>query len=162
MPPITFQILHRLSASIPCIAELAVVLTIHFLSTLSTEVLSHLVLSGQPPIARVNCCFLLGSVIAAIGGLGWLCAKDHVLVMTGPYVLVRHPGYLFGQLSVLKMSLCGWLGMTVMGVVIGVWPGAMQNVLDVARCRSEDALLRAQFGKERERVPYRMIPSVYY
>ena len=62
----------QLLASIPCIAELAVVLMIQFLSTLSTEVLSHLVLSSQPPIARMNCCFLLGSVIAAIGGLGWL------------------------------------------------------------------------------------------
>ncbi|KAN0079846.1 hypothetical protein V8E55_009412 [Tylopilus felleus] len=191
--PTAFPILHRLSASIPCIAELAVILAIHFPSTLSTEVLSHLVLSGQPPTAHVNRYFLLGSVIAAIGGLGRLWCfralgrhfthhlavrKDHALVTTGPYALVRHPGYLFGQLSALGMSLviaspgsfmrrCGWLGTTVGRVVIGVW--AMQNVLgwvlSVARCRSEDALLRAQFGEEWERyarrVPYRMIPNVY-
>ena len=166
----------QLSASIPCIAELVVVLAINCPSTLSSEVLSRLVLSGQLPTSSVNRYFFLGSVIAAIGGLGRLWCfralgrhfthqlavrKDHKLITTGPYAFVRHPGYLFGALSGFGMSLiiaspgsftrqCGWLETTSGRLVIGVW--AMQNVmgwvLSYARCRSEDALLREQFREE--------------
>ncbi|KAF8130125.1 hypothetical protein EV363DRAFT_1335151 [Boletus edulis] len=192
--PATWPILHRLSASTPCFAELVVLLAIDYPSPLSSEVLSRLILSGgRPPISRVNCYFLLGSVIAAIGGLGRLWCfralgrhfthqlalrKDHELITTGPYAIVRHPGYLFGQLSALGMSLmigspgsfmrrCGWLGTTVGQVVVGVW--AMQVVLgwvlSLARCRSEDTLLRKRFGERwdgySQRVRYRMIPGVY-
>ena len=183
----------QLSASIPCIAELVVALAVTCPSTLSSSVLSRLVLSGQLPTPSINRYFLFGSVIAAIGGLGRLWCfralgrhfthhlairKDHKLVTTGPYALVRHPGYLFGALSALGMSLviaspgsftrrCGWLETGFGRLVIGVW--AMQNVLgwvlSYARCRTEDALLREAFREEWDRysrrVRYRMIPGVY-
>ncbi|KAH0833862.1 hypothetical protein J3R83DRAFT_11029 [Lanmaoa asiatica] len=191
--PAMFPILHRLSASLPCIAELAVVLAVNYPSTFSSKVLSWLVLSGKLPTSNVNRCFFVGGVIAAIGGLGRLWCframgrhfthqlavrKDHRLVTTGPYAIIRHPGYLFGQLSALGMSLmiaspgsftlrCGWLETTLGRFVIGVW--AMQNVLgwvlSYARCQSEDALLREHFREEwdgySQRVRYRMIPGVY-
>lgn len=170
-----------------------VVLAVNCPSPLSSEVLSRLVLSGQLPTSNVNRYFLFGSIVAAIGGLGRLWCfralgrhfthqlavrKDHKLITTGPYALVRHPGYLFGTLSALGMSLmiaspgsftrrCGWLETTFGRFVIGVW--AVQNVLgwvlSYARCRSEDALLRERFREEwdrySQRVRYRMIPGLY-
>lgn len=183
----------QLSASIPCIAELAVILATNYPHPLSSAVLSRLILSGQLPTPHVNSCFLFGSVIAAIGGLGRLWCfralgrhfthhlalrKDHKLVTTGPYAIVRHPGYMFGQLSAFGMSLmiaspgsftrrCGWLETTFGRIVIGVW--AVQNVLgwvlSYVRCQNEDALLHEHFGevwsKYSKRVRYRMIPGVY-
>ena len=162
-------------------------------STLSSKVLSRLVLSGQLPTSSVNSCFLGGAVIAAIGGLGRLWCfralgryfthqlavrKDHKLITTGPYAIVRHPGYMFGMMSASGMSLmiaspgsftrhCGWLGTSFGRVVIGVW--AMQNVLgwvlSYMRCQHEDGLLRARFREEwdgyAQRVRYQMIPGVY-
>lgn len=183
----------QLSASLPCIAELAVALAVNYPSAFSSEVLSRLVLSGQLPTSSVNRYFFVGSIIAAIGGLGRIWCfrtmgryfthqlavrKDHKLITTGPYAIVRHPGYLFGALGALGMSLiiaspgsfthrCGWLGMAFGRLVIGVW--GFQNVLgwvlSYARCQSEDALLREHFREEwdsySQRVRYRMIPGVY-
>lgn len=168
-------------------------LAVSYPSTFSSKVLSRLVLSGQLPTSRVNYCFFVGSVIAAIGGLGRIWCfrtmgrhfthqlsvrKDHKLITTGPYAIVRHPGYLFGSLGAFGMSLmiaspgsftrrCGWLNTTFGRVVIGIW--AMQNVLgwvlSYARCQSEDGLLREHFREQwdsySQRVRYRMIPGVY-
>ena len=207
--PTLFPILHRvwflnlcgdkkltylqLSASIPCIAELAVILAMNYPSTLSSRVLSLLVISGQLPTRSVNACFFGGAVFAAIGSLGRLWCframghnfthqlairKNHQLITTGPYAIVRHPGYLFGAMSALGMSLmmgspgsftrrCGWLETTLGRIVIGVW--TMQNVLvwvlSYMRCQHEDVLLRERFGVEwddyAQRVRYRMIPGAY-
>lgn len=183
----------QLSASLPCIAELAVVLAMNCPSTFSSNVLSRLVLSGQLPTSSANPCFTCGAIIAAIGGLGRLWCframgrnfthqlavrKDHTLVTTGPYAIVRHPGYMFGMLSASGMSLmiaspgsftrrCGWLETTFGRVVIGVW--AMQNVLgwvlSYMRCQREDVLLRGRFQEEwddyAQKVRYQMFPGVY-
>jgi len=191
--PTLFPILHRLSASIPCMAESAVILAMNYPSTLSSKVLSRLVLSGQFPTCSVNACFFGGAVLAAIGSLGRLWCfrtmgrhfthhlairKHHRLITTGPYAIVRHPGYMFGAVSALGMSLmigspgsfirqCGWLGTTLGRLVVGVW--TMQNVLlwslSYIRCQHEDAFLRGHFREEWEdyahRVRYQMIPGVY-
>lgn len=104
--------------------------------------------------------------------------RDHKLITTGPYAIVRHPGYMFAALGTLGMSLiiaspdsfthrCGWLDTTLGRVVIGVW--GLQNlllwVLSAHRCQCEDVLLRGRFRGEwdsySQRVRYRMIPSVY-
>ena len=183
----------QLSASIPCIAELAVLLAADHPSPFSSKLLSHLVLTGDLPTPYANPIFVCGAVIAAIGGLGRLWCfralgrhfthhlavrKDHRLITTGPYALMRHPGYFFGTLSGIGMSLmiaspgafvrrCGWLDTVLGRVVLGVWAG--QNVLgwvmSYIRCRTEDELLRARFREEWDayagRVRYRMVPGAY-
>lgn len=170
-------------------------LATHYPSVLSSEVLSRLVLPDhQLPSTHLDRFFLAGTVLVAIGGLGRLWCfralgrhftytlavrKDHALVTTGPYAIVRHPSYLSATLGMLGMILvvaspgsfvqrCGWLnGQTFGTVVAGAW--AVQNVLVWvffgARCRREDAFLRECFREEWDkysrRVRHRMIPGVY-
>ncbi|KIK93801.1 hypothetical protein PAXRUDRAFT_828604 [Paxillus rubicundulus Ve08.2h10] len=191
--PAMFPILQKLSASIPCVAELAVVLAVNYPSTLSSCILSRLVLTDRLPTFSVNRYFVAGSILAVAGSLGrlWcfqalgrhftheLALRDqHQLITTGPYAIVRHPGYMFGCISSLGMSLiiaspgsftlrCGWLKTIFGKTVIGIW--AMQNilgwVLSYARTRSEDAMLRERFREEwvrySQRVRYRLIPGVF-
>ncbi|KIJ61730.1 hypothetical protein HYDPIDRAFT_115543 [Hydnomerulius pinastri MD-312] len=191
--PVVFPVLQRLSGCIPCLAELAVVVAANYPSDLSSTVLSRLVLSGQLPTFTVNRVFVAGSVLAIAGSLGRLWCfralgrhfthqltlrKDHQLVTTGPYDIVRHPSYLFGTMGALGMSLimaspgsftltCGWLQTGFGKTLISIW--AMQNVLgwvlSYARTKSEDVMLRARFAEEWDRysrrVRYRLIPGVF-
>jgi len=190
--PAIAPVLLQVTASLPCIAEVAVLVAARYPSAFSSEVLSRLVLSGQLPTMQINRYFLAGSVLAIVGSLGRLWCfrtlgrhftyelslrKDHKLVTTGPYAIVRHPSYLTWALSVLGLSFviggpgsfvrqCGWLG-TSPGMLFGsVW--AVLSVLVwmvcVDRSRREDAFLREHFREEWERyakrVRYRLIPGV--
>ncbi|KAF9228215.1 ICMT-domain-containing protein [Gyrodon lividus] len=191
--PAVFPILQKLSASIPCVAELAVLLAVNYPSTLSSKILSGLVLSDQLPTFSLNRYFVAGSILVITGSLGRLWCfralgrhfthqlalrKDHQLITTGPYAIVRHPGYLFATISALGMSLiiaspgsftlrCGWLETAFGKAVIGIW--AMQNVLgwvlSYARTKSEDGMLRVRFREEwdsySQRVRYRLVPGVF-
>lgn len=81
----------------------------------------------------------------------------HRLIATGPYRLVRHPGYLGEITSVLGMSLALssliGLAMTVLLVPLLIW-----------RMGTEEEMLLAQFGDEyREymRRTKRLIPDIY-
>ena len=81
----------------------------------------------------------------------------HTLVTTGIYGVIRHPSYL----GLLVNSL-GWALAFRSGV--GVLLAALAIVPVVARIRSEEALLHAQFGGEYEAFrarTSRMIPGVY-
>ena len=83
--------------------------------------------------------------------------RGHRVVDTGPYSIVRHPGYA-GLLVVPPLS----------GLALGSWlaaaVGAIMSALVVRRVLFEDAFLRqhlAGYGAYAERVPHRLIPRVW-
>lgn len=114
-----------------------------------------------PSVARAVCAIALEvlgiitgtSAVAALGKQWRVEAalnRDHVLVKTGPYRLVRHPIY--------ASMLCMFLAVVLM--VSSWWKGAIALILFVAgteiRVRTEDKLLASRFGPSfesyRERV----------
>ncbi|KAF5323718.1 hypothetical protein D9619_012951 [Psilocybe cf. subviscida] len=106
--------------------------------------------------------------------------KDHYLVTSGPYGIVRHPGY-----TGLLIANSGWflwhlsrgsffmsgLGLerTLLGkAAVGVWGlSTMGGILyaTLGRLKKEDDVIKKEFGKEWEewarRVPYMLIPGIY-
>lgn len=104
--------------------------------------------------------------------------KDHRLVTTGPYSVVRHPGYTGGALSFLGMVLWyaapgAWMRESGIWGVKLAWPVLVPifGILCIPflsmwrRMPKEDAILRNEFGKEWDvwasNVRYRIIPYVY-
>jgi protein-S-isoprenylcysteine O-methyltransferase Ste14 len=105
--------------------------------------------------------------------------KDHRLITTGPYSIVRHPSYTaitITSLGVVYAMLgpgswlreCGWPDTRVGQALAGLWAG--YNIftslrLCWMRCPAEDRVLREQFPEEwnvwAKRTPYRLIPFVY-
>ena len=103
----------------------------------------------------------------------------HELIVTGPYSIVRHPGYT----GLLLFSL-GWFLWNVMpgswiwesgilstvGGALIVTAFSIFNIMEISvmtlgRMSLEDAALKKQFGKEwdewAKRVPYSIFPGVY-
>src|SRR3954452_12014450 len=83
--------------------------------------------------------------------------RGHTLVTSGPYRLVRHPGYVGGILA----SACG-------GVGLGSWwslvPLAPFAALFVRRTAVEDRMLCADldgYAGYAERVRYRLVPGLW-
>jgi protein-S-isoprenylcysteine O-methyltransferase len=65
--------------------------------------------------------------------------RDHALVTTGPYRLVRHPIYA-GYLGLLLGAGVGLLNVCL----LALWPLSLLGIL--AQARAEEELLRAKFG----------------
>lgn len=183
----------QVSGLIPCVAEIAVILAAYFPSPVSSRILSNLVHTGQLPDMMPNRYFILGIIFVFMGCLGRLWCfrvmgrhfthqlslrKDHALVTTGPYDIVRHPGYAASLIASLGISLIyaspgsfirssGWLSTYFGRVVFGVWilQLILSGVLSCARSISEDAMLRKHFKEEwvewSKRVRYRIIPGVF-
>ena len=101
--------------------------------------------------------------------------KDHKLVTSGPYAVVRHPGYTGLTMCVVGVALsliapgswimeCSGVGNAVVypAVVLG---GAYLLSLVCRRIAEEDEVLRREFGGEweawRAKVPYKLIPGAY-
>jgi len=190
--PTISPVVYRVCASLPCMAEAAVMLAARYPSWLSSEVLSRLVLSGQLPDTPIDRYFLAGCVLIVIGSLGRIWCfrtlrhqftyelsvrKDHTLVTSGPYAIVRHPSYVSAGLSALGLMLvitgpgsfarrCGWLETTFGKLFVGSLAAIIMLLWLVAcsRCRREDGLLRERFREEWDRysrtVRYWMIPGV--
>jgi protein-S-isoprenylcysteine O-methyltransferase Ste14 len=84
--------------------------------------------------------------------------KDHELVTSGIYSVVRHPSY-----AGLFVSALGW------GLAFRSAAGVLLAVLMIppllARIRSEEALLHSQFGAQygayRARTPSRLVPGIW-
>jgi protein-S-isoprenylcysteine O-methyltransferase Ste14 len=84
--------------------------------------------------------------------------KDHELVTSGIYSVVRHPSY-----AGLFASALGW------GLAFRSAAGVLLAVLMIppllARIRSEEALLHSQFGAQygayRARTPSRLVPGIW-
>jgi protein-S-isoprenylcysteine O-methyltransferase Ste14 len=81
----------------------------------------------------------------------------HKLVTSGVYGVIRHPSYLGLLINSLGWALAFRSGVGVLLAVLTIPPL-------VARIRSEEALLRSQFGREYEAYcarTSRLIPGVY-
>ena len=104
--------------------------------------------------------------------------KDHELIVSGPYAVVRHPSY-----TGMVMTVIGWfpwqlgegswvmvsgfwnmtLGRTLVMLFIGVILTLFYVVLE--RTSREDVALRKRFGTKwddwAKRVPYSILPGIY-
>jgi protein-S-isoprenylcysteine O-methyltransferase Ste14 len=83
--------------------------------------------------------------------------RDHHVVTSGPYAIVRHPGYL---------SVCfSYLGMVLMlGSPWALIPYALELAVLVARTALEDRLLQAELPGYREyaqQTRFRLIPGIW-
>ncbi len=83
--------------------------------------------------------------------------RGHRVIDTGPYAIVRHPGYV-GML----------LGMPISGLALGSWIaeliGAVVSLLSLRRVVVEDAFLTRNldgYAEYADRVTYRVIPGVW-
>ncbi|THU97055.1 hypothetical protein K435DRAFT_663343 [Dendrothele bispora CBS 962.96] len=104
--------------------------------------------------------------------------KDHHLVTTGPYSIVRHPSYT--AMLILSLGICvlcasggSWMREskflhTVPGELITAAWFLLYSRLIVSlflRVETEDELLRRQFGNEwnewERRVPWKLVPGIY-
>lgn len=84
--------------------------------------------------------------------------RDHELITTGPYAVVRHP--LYSAVAVLWLATA--LGM-VNWLLLALWP-AMLAIMILVPMRQEDDLLRTKFGPEYERYARRtsrLIPGIW-
>ena len=83
--------------------------------------------------------------------------RGHVVCDTGPYKIVRHPGYLGGILSPFAMALA----------LDSVWtliPATAAVVIAVVRTALEDRTLQKELPGYREyadRVRYKLVPGIY-
>ena len=83
--------------------------------------------------------------------------RGHVVCDTGPYKIVRHPGYSGGVLSPFAMALA----------LDSVWtliPATAAVVIAVVRTALEDRTLQKELPGYREyadRVRYRLVPGIY-
>jgi len=87
------------------------------------------------------------------------CAESHqVLISTGLYRLVRHPGYAGILLSILGLQ-----------AIVGTWLAVVSTLFVIltvpVRIRVEEEMLLERFGPEytayRSRTRYRLLPGVY-
>lgn len=83
--------------------------------------------------------------------------RGHRVIDSGPYAIVRHPGYA-GLVVVPPLSglaLGSWLAVAI---------GTVMSLMVLTRVRFEDAFLRQHLDGYRaytERVPHRLIPGVW-
>jgi protein-S-isoprenylcysteine O-methyltransferase Ste14 len=172
-------------------------------SALSKAIINHLVRSDDPQraltqIGSLSPTFIAGSLLSIMGGLlrthcyrtlGKMFTfelsirKEHKLITSGVYGIVRHPGYTGGISVLLGFLLCSlsrhsWL-VAFSLLALGQAESMMANVLGCAwismfvmfgvglvrRMNDEDVMLEQNFGKEwkewAERVPWRLVPWVY-
>ena len=105
--------------------------------------------------------------------------KDHELIVSGPYSIVRHPSYtglmmMFGGLFPWYLGKGTWvmesgLWNTMLGKLLVVMYFGVLNTLGfyllLERISKEDKALRDQFGKKwddwAKEVPYSIFPGIY-
>jgi protein-S-isoprenylcysteine O-methyltransferase Ste14 len=83
--------------------------------------------------------------------------RGHVVVATGPYQYVRHPGYVGWMLMTLAMPLA-------LGSLWAFLPSGIALLIMVGRTVLEDATLLSELPGYAEyalRVPYRLVPWVW-
>jgi len=165
-------------------------------STRSSNVLPALVACaalGASKI-RVTPLFLVGWFFSLLGGLIRLTCyralgnlftfelsirKNHRLITSGPYAIVRHPSYTGLIMTILGYSLChlsggSWLrecsGLSLDGtvgrVLISMWAAGGVFAISViaGRTNKEDTMLKNEFSDWdhwARQVPWKLIPFVY-
>jgi protein-S-isoprenylcysteine O-methyltransferase Ste14 len=83
--------------------------------------------------------------------------RGHRVIDTGPYAIVRHPGYVGFMLFFVGSALC-------LGSLWALIPAGLASALLLLRTRWEDQTLRAELPGYREyaqSVPYKLIPGVW-
>ena len=83
--------------------------------------------------------------------------RGHKVIDTGPYALVRHPGYVAACLLFMGMPLA-------LGSLWALIPAVLSCLLLVVRTILEDRTLREELSGYEEytqRVRYRLIPGVW-
>ena len=83
--------------------------------------------------------------------------RDHTVVSSGPYALIRHPGYAGLLLAGLALPFA-------LGSIWAVLPAALGSLFFVARTSREDRTLRDGLTGYREyqaRVRWRLMPGVW-
>jgi protein-S-isoprenylcysteine O-methyltransferase Ste14 len=83
--------------------------------------------------------------------------RDHHVVASGPYAIVRHPGYLGACLSNLGMAL-------MLGSPWALILYALELVVTVIRTALEDRMLQAElsgYAQYAERTRFRLVPGVW-
>jgi len=83
--------------------------------------------------------------------------RGHAVIDTGPYSLVRHPGYLGGFFTAMGMALS-------LGSLWALIPAGLASLLLILRTQWEDQTLQAELPGYKEytqQVRYRLIPGVW-
>jgi protein-S-isoprenylcysteine O-methyltransferase Ste14 len=83
--------------------------------------------------------------------------RGHRVIDTGPYAVVRHPGYVGFTLLFLGAPVC-------LGSVWALIPAIAASALLVVRTRWEDETLQAElpgYAEYARRVQYKWIPGVW-
>ncbi len=123
------------------------------------------------PVAWWVCGIGYVLVIAGMAGLTWAESvnkffeptvriqtdRGHTVVDTGPYAIVRHPGYVSGFLVFIGMPLA-------LGSLWALIPAILIGPLLVLRTIWEDQILREELAGYQEytqRIRYRLIPGVW-
>ncbi|PBK73812.1 hypothetical protein ARMSODRAFT_931083 [Armillaria solidipes] len=160
---------------------------------LSRSVLSALVVTGSADQIRITPLFLLGILLTTLGGyIRYRCYQElgrlftfemsiregHELIRTGPYTVVRHPGYsgvicaILGIVlwhassgswartcGALEMTSCRFLALTFLVLVTTIAVGLLR------RMPKEDEALKKEFPEEwanwAAKVPHKLLPGVY-
>ncbi|KAF8239239.1 hypothetical protein L208DRAFT_1449941 [Tricholoma matsutake] len=175
------------------LAEIVAVMAKVSTSDVSAHILSALSVDGSLGDLRLTQSFVVGMVCISLGSLiRIICfralkkfftfeasiSKNHQLVTTGPYGIVRHPSYVglllidvgmifwFGSRgSFLRESgvLAAMQGKLLFGAFV-VWMQVIVVAL-LRRATVEDNALREKFRSEWEewarRVPYAFFPGIY-
>ncbi|KAJ7468875.1 hypothetical protein B0H11DRAFT_2159423 [Mycena galericulata] len=162
-------------------------------STVSRRISSILLFGTNVETIRVTPLLAVGSALIVSGAiLRFLCyralgkyftfemgiARDHQLVTTGPYSVVRHPAYT-GAVAAYLGLLCyygspgSWFvecvfKRTVGGRIFGVSYALIMSLVVtglLSRMSREDDGLREEFGQQWDEwaaaVPYTLIPGIY-
>jgi protein-S-isoprenylcysteine O-methyltransferase Ste14 len=83
--------------------------------------------------------------------------RGHKVIDSGPYAIVRHPGYVAGVLVFVGTALC-------LGSLWALIPAGLASALLILRTQWEDQTLQAELPGYKgytERVRYRLIPRVW-
>jgi protein-S-isoprenylcysteine O-methyltransferase Ste14 len=83
--------------------------------------------------------------------------RDQKVVTTGPYRIVRHPGYIGASLGAVSTPL-------IIGSVFGLVPAGIIVILLLVRTALEDKTLRNEldgYAEYADKVKYRLLPWVW-
>jgi protein-S-isoprenylcysteine O-methyltransferase Ste14 len=130
-------------------------------------------LNASGALIRRSCYKLLGPLFTFELSI----RKDHKLVTSGPYSIVRHPSYIAATFSGIGMVLSHLGAGTLVGECMTLgnqgwifgWAWIACVCIGVfglvSRMKKEDELLRTEFGNEweeyRKKVPWKFIPGIY-
>jgi protein-S-isoprenylcysteine O-methyltransferase Ste14 len=83
--------------------------------------------------------------------------RGHIVIETGPYALVRHPGYAGATVMAVGIALC-------LGSLYALIPAVLTSLLLILRTQWEDQTLQAEltgYSNYARRVRYKWIPGIW-